>query len=284
MTWCWSKLSAAQWEDAWNERLAGNPNAVMTYLKGGKSLRLEVFCATEAEALALKDYFGGSVRELKSQDWIAKQALEKRPPIKVRDKLIVSVSAEEGELLALKQEYPKRHILSIPAEMAFGTGDHATTSTCLRLLADEAKKRKSSSWEMLDVGCGTGILALAAFLLGAKKAEGFDFDPIAVEVSKANASRNGLSQEVPFFCGDVFEWEPPVNQKWPVMVANLFSTILARAFPRLENWLAAEGTLIVSGILATQWEETRLAAEKSGLIPSQVIKKGKWVTASLARA
>lgn len=274
--WCWSKLSPAKWDDVWTERLAGNPNAVITYIKGGKSLRVEVFCDCREDAEYLKDYFGGSVRESKSQDWIATQNNTKRPPIKVRDKVLVTENTDGAYLAELRKEYPRREVLVIPAEMAFGTGDHATTSTCMRLIADYAKSHKE--WDMLDLGCGTGILGLVSKALGARSVMGMDFDPIAVSVSQANAVRNGMP-EVCFFQGDVFEWEPEGGRTWDLVAANLFSTILQRAFPRIEKMIAVGGRLVVSGILAEQWEETRVAAEKEGLIFPEVIKRGKWVTA-----
>lgn len=276
--WCWSKLSSAKWDDVWTDRLAGNPNAVITYIKGGKSIRVEVFCDTREDAEYLKDYFGGSVRESKSQDWIATQNNVKRPPIKVRNKVLVTENTDAEYLKELGSRYPGRKIVVIPAEMAFGTGDHATTSTCMRLIADYAASRKGKAWDMLDLGCGTGILGLVARSLGARSVMGMDFDPVAVKVSQANAKRNSMP-EVNFFQGDVFEWEPEEGRTWDLVVANLFSTILQRAFPRIEKMVAPDGKLIVSGILADQWEETREAAEKAGLLFPQVIKRGKWVTA-----
>ena len=65
MTWSWNKLSAAKWEDAWSERIAGNPNAVITKIKGGKTVRITVYCDDEEDALALKKYFGGTVRKIR---------------------------------------------------------------------------------------------------------------------------------------------------------------------------------------------------------------------------
>lgn len=275
--WCWSKLSSAKWDDAWTERLAGNPNAVINYIKGGKSIRVEVYCESKADADYLKDYFGGSVRESKSQDWVATQNNTKRPPIKVRDQLLVTENTDEEYLGELQGEYPGRRILVVPAEMAFGTGDHATTSTCMRFIADCAALWKGRKWDMLDLGSGTGILALCARALGAESALGMDFDPVAVEVSKGNAKRNRMP-EVEFFQGDVFEWEPE-GRTWDLVVANLFSTVLQKAFPRISMTLKREGVLVVSGILADQWEETESAAIGAGLEFSTTIKRGKWVTA-----
>lgn len=293
--WTWSKLSAAKWEDAWAERVYGNPNAVISRFKGGKTIRVTVYCESEPDARTLLDYFGGSIKEVKGQDWITTQSQQKTPPLKIRDALLISTATSPTELDALRELHPKRQLINIPAEMAFGTGDHATTSTCLRLICDfaKARRRNKSLWTMCDVGCGTALLAFAAVKLGGARATAFDFDPIAVEVARSNQARNGIdAEQLHIFTGDVFQWnstkphpdEPtaPVGP-YDLVVANLFSTILQRAFPTLIRAIKPTGTLIVSGILASQWEETRLAAELAGLHFDQVIKKGKWVTARAAK-
>ena len=134
MTWSWNKLSPAKWEDAWSERIAGNPNASITIIKGGKTIRITVYCDHEEDALTLKEYFGGTVREIKTRDWVAAQSREERAPLKIRDALVITEQSSPEKLAALRKQFPARHILSVPAEMAFGTGDHATTSTCLRFI------------------------------------------------------------------------------------------------------------------------------------------------------
>lgn len=272
--WLWSKLSSKKWHDAWEERFYGNPNAVISELSTGKSLRVEVYCPSEKDAAVIQKQFGGSVRELKMQNWVA-MAETKRAPIKIRDAIIISQERAGDEIEKLQTEFPKRHIIKVPAEMAFGTGDHATTSTCLRLLVDIAREQKGA-WEMLDLGCGTAILAIAARLLGADACEAHDFDPQAVKVSKDNLNLNEVD-EIIVKEQDVLEWTP--KRTWPVVVANMFSTILQKAFPTIVKSMAKDAELVVSGILADQWEETRKVGEQNGLVFSKMIKKGKWVTA-----
>ena len=117
-------------------------------IKGGKTVRITVYCDDEEDALALKKYFGGTVREIKTQDWVATQKREKRPPLKIRDALVITEQSSPENLAALRKQFPSRCILSVPAEMAFGTGDHATTSTCLRFICDAAKsRRKTGNWK-----------------------------------------------------------------------------------------------------------------------------------------
>ncbi|MFC4993749.1 50S ribosomal protein L11 methyltransferase [Rubritalea tangerina] len=273
--WHWSKLSSIKWLDAWEERFYGNPNSVINEIKGGKSIRVEVYCDSEEEANAIQKQFGGSVRLVKEQNWAALSEVVK-PPLKIRDALLITGSRERGVVEELKQQYPKREVVRMPAEMAFGTGDHATTSTCLRMLVDVARERKGQNWEMLDLGCGTAVLAIAARLMGAEACEAHDFDPQAVRVSEQNLVLNKVDG-IRVMCQDVLEWQP--QKQWEVVIANLFSTILQEAFPKIHAAMKDDGDFIVSGILREQWEETSAKAEEAGLQFSKVIRKGKWVSA-----
>lgn len=280
MSWSWNKLSAAKWEDAWSERIAGNPNASITIIKGGKTIRITVYCDQEEDALILKEYFGGTVREIKTRDWVAAQNREERAPLRIRNALVITEQSSPEKLAALRKQFPGRQILSVPAEMAFGTGDHATTSTCLRFICDVARSRKGTIWSMTDIGCGTAVLAMAALKLGAEHATAFDFDPMAIEVARHNMERNGVTgEQLDLFVGDVFTWKPSEHQKGDLVVANLFSTILQKAFPHIIAAMKKNAVLVISGILASQWEETKTAAERHGLSFDRVIKRGKWITA-----
>jgi ribosomal protein L11 methyltransferase len=271
----WSKLSAAKWIDAWEERFAGNPNLVIEYLKGGRSIRLRLFCKSHAQAEAVFKQFGGSVREVRQAEWNKPAALPR--PLKVRDCLLLTPETRRKELAALAGANPKRQIITIPPEMAFGTGDHATTSTCLRLLVDVARARKGGGWSLADLGTGTGVLAIAARKLGCGEAFACDFDPFAVAVARRNAERNG-TPEIQVKQQDVLEWKPRVMGH-DVVLANIFSTVLIQAWPVIARSLAPGGDLIVSGILHSQAWDVFTAAAAEGLGFTRVIRKGKWITA-----
>ena len=278
--WSWSKTISKDKESEWQTKIEGNPNAAILQAKGGKTIQVILYCDSEEDATVLKNCFGGKVTEIHTTDWVADQKRDKRPPLKIRDKIIISEDSSEEALQKLQEEYPKRHILSVPAEMAFGTGDHATTSTCLRLICDYAAEKKKEAWSMTDIGCGTALLAIAAIKLGATHATAFDFDPLAVEVAEQNLVRNDVTtDQIDLFVGDVFAWTPTESQMGDLVVANLFSTVLQKAFPHIIAAMKKDATLIISGILYSQWEETKAAGEKQGLVFTQMIKKGKWVTA-----
>jgi ribosomal protein L11 methyltransferase len=162
--------------------------------------------------------------------------------------------------------------------MAFGTGHHETTSTVLRLLVDAAPKlnREGKAWTLADLGCGSGILAIAALKLGARKAWGCDYDPQAVRISKENAIRND-TPKARFTRLDVLQWEP--KEQWDIVAANIFHDVLEAAFPQLVKAVAPGGLLILSGILHTQAASCLAAGKKAGFKADRVIRKGKWVTA-----
>lgn len=277
MIFVWSKLSAAKWEDAWEERFHGplRTGLAITRLSGGKTIRVEVYCERKADAARIHREFGGQIRTLKQQNWAAKSA-ESLQPVMIRSALIVAHSA--GIADNMRAVYPNRHVLCIPGEMAFGTGDHATTSTCLRLLADYAAEKRNAGegWSLLDLGCGTGILAIAAAVLGAQPVDGFDYDPAAVRVANRNAKLNGM-RRLKFTQGDVTTWQPA--QQYDVVAANIFYDVLTLSFERIAAAAKPGGMVIVSGILHTHAADCLAAGKQAGLKFDKPIRKGKWVTA-----
>ncbi len=273
--WVWSKLAALKWEDAWEERFYGHGNAVLTRLKGGRSVRVDVYCEEEGEALEIAAQFGGSVKEVADRNWAALSAVP-GPPIKIRESLLLTAEVTPPGLRELLRLNEGRVVVSIPPEMAFGTGDHPTTAACLRFLADEARARKGGRWRMLDLGCGSGVLAIAANLLGAEECEALDFDRKAVEIARHNVERNG-AHEVRVEEADLREWR--VERQYEVVVANLFADVLQASFGKIRRTLGPGSAFILSGVLREQWPETEEAARTAGLAFEIVKKKGKWVSA-----
>ncbi len=275
----WSKLSAAKWTDAWEERFNGLPDtpSVITAIPGKPTIRIEVYCQTKRRAVEIQKVFGGSIRALKNQNW-ATMAPAPLPPLKVRDRLIISSASSKQDLQKVQAEFPGRQIISAPADLAFGTGHHATTATVLRLLTDLAEQWEAEgrAWNIADLGCGTGVLGIAAERLGASEVWGCDFDPLAVKVAQANIRRN-RAKRCTFEEADVLKWKP--RRKWDCIAANLFCDVLEAAFPALPRALKKNGVLLVSGILKAQSEACLDAGRKAGFEFDEIITKGKWVTA-----
>ena len=274
MSFLWRKLSAAKWEDVWWDRLSEfRDRLAIVALAGSRSIRLEAYQLTRAQADRLVRNFGGQARAMKSER--ALHAVPPRPPIKVRDKLVVVATARERATAA-----GNRPILFIPAGMAFGTGDHATTATCLRFLADVSDEFAGQPWEMLDLGCGSGILALAARRLGARRALAGDFDPDAVRTAKENARANALDR-VTVQRLDVHRWQPA--RTWRVVTANMYSGILIEIAPKIAAATVAGGRLIFSGILRAQEREVVAAFRAARFRIDRLVRKGKWVTGLATR-
>ena len=162
--------------------------------------------------------------------------------------------------------------------MAFGTGDHATTAMCLRLLLEVARRRVTHPWDILDLGTGSGILALAGKAFGARKVLGLDDDPHAVRTARQNARLNQLaSRSVRFEQADLLVRALPTGQTWSVVTANLFSELLIRLLPRtIAPAVAPGGDLILSGVLAAQADGVVASVQTAGLSLAATKIRGRW--------
>ena len=144
---------------------------------------------------------------MRDETWQPKPHTAPGRPLNIGGHLFVTGRREE--LANLRAAKAGQAVLCIPAAMAFGTGEHATTSMCLRLLLDVARRRPPESWDMLDLGTGSGILALAAKRFGARHAFGLDNDPHAVRTARENARLNGIGpRAVRFTRAELPEWRP----------------------------------------------------------------------------
>ena len=268
----WRKLASAKWADAWLERLRALDPARLAVIQmaGARGLRLEYYCRSRAEATPLVARFGGGVRPLRPETW-RPGAVSAPKPLVFGTRLVIT--GHQPEVVALRKKYPGRHILCVPAALAFGSGEHATTAMCLRFLLAGAARRTGDAWEMLDLGTGSGILALAARTLGAQAATGLDYDPPCVRTARGNARLNAI-RGVKFAVADVSEWKP--NRRWDVITANLFSNALIGVMPKLPRALAPDGDLIVSGLLIAQAGAVLAVARAAGFALIENRGRGKW--------
>ena len=131
---------------------------------------------------------------------------------------------------------------------------------------------------VLDVGSGSGILALAALRLGAERVTALDTDPLAVESTRENAERNGLGGRVTASLGTLPD-RPA--ERWPLVVANLVAAVLVELAPRLAAHLAPGGALLASGIIAGRAEEVVTAMDAARLVVTGRLDDGEWVSLRL---
>jgi ribosomal protein L11 methyltransferase len=188
------------------------------------------------------------------------------------------VVSTEAERDAIQQDGGTA--LWIPAALAFGTGEHATTAMCLRHLVDIAKGHRKTPWSFLDLGTGSAILAMAAQVLGAKEILGTDFDALALKTAKENLRNNGL-RGIKLERSDVLAWNP--MRTWDVVAANLFSGVLIAAAPTIAAAVAPAGELLLSGVLREQEQEVLEAFATEGLEVRKIGRKGKWISARLGK-
>jgi ribosomal protein L11 methyltransferase len=162
--------------------------------------------------------------------------------------------------------------------MAFGTGTHPTTSLCLAAIGAALRARPGA--RVLDVGTGSGLLAIAAARLGASRLVATDNDPVALDVAAENAARNGVALEL--------SPEPPerLSGAFDLVVANILANTLVELSPGIASRLAPGGTLLLSGILAGQEDVVRdayLAQDLARLAPDGDRAEGEWRLVALGR-
>lgn len=163
-----------------------------------------------------------------------------------------------------------RKVLKIDPGAAFGTGTHATTAMCLALLDQFITPNQT----VLDIGCGSGILSIAAVLLGAERATGIDIDPVAVKVARENAALNGLSEKTEFLVGNLNE---KITSRYSVVCANIVADVIMALAPDVPGLLAPGGRFLCSGIIDSRAEEVRAALLRAGLQITNTVTESNWV-------
>ncbi len=172
-----------------------------------------------------------------------------------------------------------RHVITIEPGMAFGTGTHATTRGCLELIEEVAQRLGKKMFRALDVGTGSGILAIAAAKLGAKEVWALDNDPVALRVARANIRRNGVRSSIHLSMTKLGR----LNKAFRLVVANLTAETLVELAGPLSKRVALDGTLIISGILQPKSAEVVRRFSEYGF--GVIRRKGEkeWVTLLLRK-
>ena len=179
-----------------------------------------------------------------------------------------------GQRLAIVpgwEEYQTdRTVITMDPGMAFGTGPHETTSLCLETLDAIVQGGE----RMLDIGTGSGILAIAALKLGAAEAEGVDIDPMCVRTAGENAQRNGVQDRFKVLVGDLSDKASGV---YNIITANIVASAILSLAPHVPALMAPGAVFIASGIIDTRKEEVLAGLRAAGLDPFEVHEKRGWV-------
>jgi ribosomal protein L11 methyltransferase len=171
-------------------------------------------------------------------------------------------------------------VVELDPGLSFGTGQHPTTSYCLRKIVEATKPGAS----LLDVGCGSGILAISAAKLEYAAVEAFDFDPVAVRIAQANMRRNRVERKIKCARKDLTKLPLNSAQKFDVVCANLIADLLIDEADRILNRLADDGRLVVAGILASQFKEVQKAYEARGMTLLDTKTEREWQSGLFERS
>ena len=201
---------------------------------------------------------------VREEDW-ANNWKKYFKPLPVGEKILICPSWETTD------NPENRAILSIDPGMAFGTGGHDTT----RLVLETLEKHVTEGVDFLDVGCGSGILSIAACLLGAGRALGIDIDALAVKTAIENGELNGLTApKYEIRLGDLAR---DVDGKFPVIAANIVADAIIMLSPAIPALLAEDGVYIGSGIIDTREQDVLAALDKCGFSIVERHEHGGWL-------
>lgn len=201
----------------------------------------------------------------KNEDW-ENNWKEFFKPMKIGEKLLIQ------PLWIDEIDNPEhRAVLTIEPGLAFGTGGHHTTRLCLETLERYVKAGDA----VLDTGCGSGILAIAALLLGANKAVGVDIDELAVKTAIENGKQNGFAEpRYTILQGNLAD---KVTGAYDVVVANIVADIIMLFAKDVGRFLRPNGVFITSGIIDTREQEVRAALEGNGFAVSERNEQNGWI-------
>ena len=177
-----------------------------------------------------------------------------------------------------RERFGARRRIVIHPGMAFGTGQHATTLSCLETLERLASPSPARA---LDVGTGTGILAIALAKLGVRVVLAVDTDPQAIAAARANVRRNGVARRVRL--SSVALDARTTAQRYPLVVANLYVDVLVALEPTLAGLVAPSGALVTSGVLRAQQARLRRAFASPRWRLARALRRGAWVTSVFTR-
>jgi ribosomal protein L11 methyltransferase len=215
-------------------------------------------------------------KQIADQNWMEAWKQHYKPIIIGRRLVIVPAWMESPD--------PKRIPIKIDPGMAFGTGTHPTTQLCLELM--ELFFDGTPPSQIIDVGCGSGILSIAAIKLGAKQALGVDIDAGSVKNSRENADANGVGEELILSVGSVDEIKKGqfAYDKAPLVVANILAPVIVRLFDSgLADLIEEHGAIILSGILQEQEGRVIEAGQAQGLRMNERRQMGDWVALTMSR-
>lgn len=249
----------------------------------GKALIDEVAAGLPALGEREGDHMGSlqlRTASLREEDW-ANNWKQYYKPLPVGQRLYIVPEWEKGASPLPQGRVP----LYLNPGLIFGTGSHASTQLCL----EGVERYTAAGDDVLDLGCGSGILSIAALALGAGSAVGVDIDPKAVNVAYENAAMNGIGREqYTVLAGDVLSdkslAQSLAQKSYNLVLANIVSDVIIALAPQVDGLLAQDGIFLCSGIIDTRAEEVYLALVQAGLNVTERWERSGWVAFAAKRA
>ncbi len=202
------------------------------------------------------------ISEVYEEDW-ANSWKKYYKPTKISENIVVKPTWEEYS------QGENEKIIELDPGMAFGTGTHETTIMCVQLLEKYVKENSV----VFDIGCGSGILSIAAAKLGAAKVIGIDLDEVAFKVSKSNIEINSVENTVTIKHGNLMEL---IDEKADVIVANIIADIIIILAKDIVKFMKIDSKFISSGIILNKIDDVTKALEKNGLKVMEIHRQGEW--------
>lgn len=206
---------------------------------------------------------------LGDQDW-AEYWKKQYKPFKVGSHMVIRPSWTEY------QPADGEKVIEIDPGLAFGTGTHETTNLCVTLV----EKYVKPGMKVIDVGTGSGILAIAAAHMGAASVLATDIDEMAVKVARENAEKNGFAQKIECRQGDLLK---AVDERGEVVIANIIADVIIQFAEPVKKHVTPGGAFICSGIVAEREGDVRAALEQAGYQDIEVLHQGEWVAMACSR-
>jgi ribosomal protein L11 methyltransferase len=207
------------------------------------------------------------VRRIQRENW-ANSWKKHFHPIEIGGSLLIKPSWSR------RRAKPGQATVVLDPGLSFGTGQHATTRFCLEQLSDWRASGEPQSF--LDIGTGSGILAIAAAKLGYRPVHAFDFDPEAVRVARENAELNGVVREVRPVRRDLAKLSLPAGRTYDIVCSNLIYDLLLAESRRIGARVGPAGRLVLSGILVSQFDSVVSAYQDAGFHLLKAVAGGEW--------
>ena len=257
-----SDIESCDWDYADEALLAADRSIVK--ISGFIAESVDVTPVLEELKLLLPKGTAVEVINVAEQDW-ANNWRQYYKPLRVGKNIVIKPSWEEYE--RLKDDV----IIELDPGMAFGTGTHETTRMCMALL----ERYVTPDAEILDIGCGSGILAITALLLGAKSAAGIDIDPVAVETAIENGYRNGLAP--PRYIIKRGDAVKEMSGIFSIITANIIADVIITICGDVKDLMHKGGIFICSGIIDSRKDDVVNALESNGYEIIEIAADGEWI-------